>query len=73
MAIVHAGFREYDQALHWLERCCDEHDVHVVFLTIDPKWDPVRGDVRFLNVLQRCGLSYGIESPSLVSASDSTI
>jgi DNA-binding winged helix-turn-helix (wHTH) protein/Tfp pilus assembly protein PilF len=73
MAIVHAGFREYDLALQWLQRCCEMRDVHVVFLTIDPKWDPLRGDVRFINVLQRCGLTYGLETAPAVAAANAAI
>ncbi len=57
MAIVHAGLKQYDLALQWLDRCCDARDVHVVFLTVDPKWDPMRGDARFSRLLHRCGLS----------------
>lgn len=56
MAIVHAGLKQYDLALQWLDRCCDARDVHVVFLTVDPKWDPMRGDARFSSLLHRCGL-----------------
>jgi DNA-binding winged helix-turn-helix (wHTH) protein/Tfp pilus assembly protein PilF len=57
MAIVHAGLGQYDEAMQWLERCYQARDVHVVFLTIDPKWDPLRGDSRFSNLLQRCDFS----------------
>jgi DNA-binding winged helix-turn-helix (wHTH) protein/Flp pilus assembly protein TadD len=54
MAIVHAGLRQYEEAMQWLERCYEARDVHVIFLTIDPKWDPLRGDARFANLLGRC-------------------
>lgn len=55
MAIVHAGLSQFDLALQWLERSCEAHDVHVIFLTIDPKWDPIRSDRRFSALLKRCG------------------
>jgi hypothetical protein len=56
IAIVHAGLEQYDLALEWLQRCYEARDVHVVFLTVDPKWDPLRGDSRFSDLLRRCGL-----------------
>jgi DNA-binding winged helix-turn-helix (wHTH) protein/tetratricopeptide (TPR) repeat protein len=62
MAIVHLGLRQYDQAMQWLERCHDARDVHVIFLPIDPKWDPLRSDVRFSTLLQRCGFPNGAHS-----------
>jgi hypothetical protein len=57
MAIVHAGLGELELALQWLERCYDAHDVHLVFLTVDPKWDPLRTELRFSSILQRCGFA----------------
>jgi len=57
MAIVHAGLSQFDLALQWLERCYEARDVHVIFLTIDPKWDPLRADIRFSTLLQRCGFA----------------
>ena len=57
MAIVHAGLSQYEQAFHWLEQCYDVRDVHAVFLTIDPKWDQIRGDKRFADLLRLCGFS----------------
>ena len=56
MALVHAGLGEHDAALDWLERSFQLRDVHLVFLTIDPKWDPFRADRRFDDLLRRCGL-----------------
>jgi DNA-binding winged helix-turn-helix (wHTH) protein len=57
MAIVHAGLSQFDLALQWLERCYEARDVHVIFLTIDPKWDPLRADRRFSTLLQHCGFA----------------
>ena len=33
------------------------HDVHLIFLTVDPKWDPYRSDPRFTALLERCGFA----------------
>jgi tetratricopeptide (TPR) repeat protein len=59
MAIVHMGLGQHDEAMQWLERCYDARDVHVIFLPIDPKWDPLRSDPRFCSLLQRCGFPNG--------------
>jgi tetratricopeptide (TPR) repeat protein len=55
MAMVHAGLGQFELALQWLERCYDARDVHLIFLTMDPKWDPLRSEPRFSNLLRRCG------------------
>ncbi len=57
MALVHAGLGEFELAFEWLERCYDARDVHLIFLTMDPKWDPLRTELRFSNLLRRCGFA----------------
>jgi len=56
-ALVHVGLGQHDSALDWLERAYDAHDVHGVFLPVDPKWDPFRADIRFADLLRRCGFT----------------
>jgi TolB-like protein/Tfp pilus assembly protein PilF len=55
-ALVHAGLGEHDAAFAWLDRAYEARDVHVVYLPVDPKWDPLRADSRFATILKRCGL-----------------
>ena len=57
MALVHAGLLERDAALESLERGLQARDVNLVFLAVDPKWDPFRRDPRFLDLLDRCGFT----------------
>lgn len=52
-ALVHLCLGEHDEALEWLERAVTVRDVHLVFLPVDPKWDPLRGDRRFEALLAR--------------------
>jgi TolB-like protein/Tfp pilus assembly protein PilF len=59
IAQVHAGLREVDRAFAWLERGIEDHDVHLAMLPTEPKWDALRGDARFADLLRRCGLPYG--------------
>jgi serine/threonine protein kinase/Tfp pilus assembly protein PilF len=54
-ALVHAGLGEKDQAFAWLEKAYEERS-GVVYLKVDPFWDPVRSDPRFAELLRRIGL-----------------
>ena len=58
MAMIHTGLGEFDDAFAWLERAVDEHDVHLSSLPADAKWDGLRGDARFTEILRKCGLPY---------------
>jgi cytochrome c-type biogenesis protein CcmH/NrfG len=53
-ALIHLGLGENDQALERLQRAKQTRDVHVSFLYIDPKWDPLRADPRFAALLEEC-------------------
>jgi len=55
MALIHIGLGQFDCAFDWLLRAYEAHDVHLVFLTIDPKWNPVRNEERFNDLVRRCG------------------
>ncbi len=59
LALVFAGLDERDAAFEWLGRAVAVKDVHLVFLTVDPKWDRYRDDSRFKAVLARCGFTAG--------------
>lgn len=58
IAQVYTGLGENDKAFAWLERGIEEHDVHLAMLPTEPKWDALRGDGRFAEVLRKCGLPY---------------
>lgn len=57
-AQIHVGLGEHDLAFKWLDRAVEEHDVHLASLPADPKWDSLRTDGRFADVLRKCGLPY---------------
>jgi TolB-like protein/DNA-binding winged helix-turn-helix (wHTH) protein/tetratricopeptide (TPR) repeat protein len=57
LALVHAGLGERDAAFQWLDRARTARDVHLIFLTVDPKWDAYRSDPRFIELLARCGFT----------------
>ena len=62
-AMIHVGLGEPDQAFEWLDRAVEERDVHLASLPADSKWDALRGDARFPEVLRRCGLPYAEGQP----------
>jgi TolB-like protein/DNA-binding winged helix-turn-helix (wHTH) protein/Flp pilus assembly protein TadD len=57
MALVHAGLGEREAVIEWLAKAYDARDVHLIYLPVDPKWDPYRGEPRFQALLARCGFA----------------
>ena len=67
MAQVRLGLGHHEQALDWLDRAFEVHDVYLILLPADPKWHPVRGHARFLALLKRCAFT----TPALLARSTS--
>jgi Flp pilus assembly protein TadD len=59
MALVHAGLDDADAAFASLDRALTVRDVHLVFVTAEPKWDRYRTDARFKSIVARCGFNRG--------------
>jgi len=57
-ALVHAGLGEKDQAFEWLEEAVVDRDVWLVWLKAEPRFDRLRSDPRFQDLLRRIGLPY---------------
>ena len=53
IALIYTGLAERDRALDWLEKAYKEHDTELVFLKVDPRFDPLRSDPRFQDLLRR--------------------
>jgi TolB-like protein len=57
IATVYLGLGQMEATLEWLERAYDVRDVHMIFLKVEPKWDPLRSNPRFESLLRRVGLA----------------
>jgi hypothetical protein len=44
------------EALSWLDKACNERDVRLTLLKVDPRWDLQRSNPGFLAILKRIGL-----------------
>jgi len=53
MALIHAGLGEDERVFEWLDRAYAARDVHLMFLTVDPKWDRYRARPEFASLLAR--------------------
>ena len=53
---IHAGLGEKDEAIAWLEKGYEERGFQMQFLKLDPRWDSLRDDPRFVDLVKRIGL-----------------
>ena len=56
IAAIYSGLGDVDQAFTWLERAYKGRDPEVGFLKVDPRWDALRADGRFNQILEGLGL-----------------
>jgi hypothetical protein len=56
-ALVYAGLGDGNAMFEWLDRARAVRDVHLMFLTVDSKWDSYRSDPRFVTLLEKCGFT----------------
>lgn len=56
IAGLYARAGENDRAFEWLERAIEGRDRNMVLLSVHPRWDPLRPDPRFQNLLRRMNL-----------------
>jgi TolB-like protein len=55
-ALAYAGLKDDERVVEWLEKAAAVRDAHLIYVIVDPKWDPYRGDPRFQRVLRTSGL-----------------
>ncbi len=56
IAMICNGLGERDEALAWLERGYREREMRMVFLKVEQKWNNLRADPRFQDLVRKVGL-----------------
>ena len=56
IAQVYVGLGRYDETFAWLEKAYAAHSFQLIFLRVDPTWDGVRDDPRFVDLVRRVGI-----------------
>lgn len=56
VALVHIGLGHVEEAFQWLDRGVDKRSDLLVYLNVDPRFDPIRSDARFAALVRRVGL-----------------
>jgi serine/threonine-protein kinase len=56
IAVPYLGIGDKNQAFEWLEKACQDRSWPMVYLNVEPKFDPLRSDPRFQGLLKRVGL-----------------
>lgn len=55
-AVIYVGLGEHEKALEWLNRAIEDHDTFASNLATDARFNPLRSDPRFVDLLRRVGL-----------------
>jgi TolB-like protein/Tfp pilus assembly protein PilF len=56
LARLYTSLGQPAEAITWLERACEERAGTMVYLGVDPHFDPLRGEPRFQALLKKVGL-----------------
>jgi len=57
IALIYAGLGEQDQAFAWLDKAYEQRAFQMQWIKIDPRWDSLRSDPRFPDLMRRIGLA----------------
>jgi TolB-like protein/Flp pilus assembly protein TadD len=56
VALIHNGLGDRDRAFQWLDNALRERSDWLIYLNVDPRFDPLRADPRFRELQRRVGL-----------------
>ncbi len=55
LAVLYTGLGQKEQALNWLEKSYQERSAFLIYMTWDPRLDPIRKEPRFQDIIRRVG------------------
>ena len=55
-ALIYTGWGDKERAIERLEKAFEDRSGLSIWLKVDPRFDPLRADPRFTNLLRRMGL-----------------
>jgi tetratricopeptide (TPR) repeat protein len=58
IAAIYAGLGDKEQALAWLEKAYEERDEWMLWMKFDRRYERLRTDARFQDLLRRVGLPF---------------
>ena len=67
-ALVYVGVGDTERAIDALEQAYEERTGVMVFLKVEPIWDPLRSDPRFQDLLRRMNFPETATSPTAPTA-----
>jgi len=56
IALIYVGMGKKDEAFAWLEKSYEQHSPMMAWLEVDQRFDSLRGEPRFQNLMRRVGL-----------------
>ena len=56
VAVIYVGLDQNDKAFDWLQKAYEERSGWLKYLKVDPRFDPLRSDRRFPDLVRRVGL-----------------
>ena len=63
IATIYVGLGRTDETFAWLEKAFQGRAYGLVLMNVDPRFDPVRTDPRFVDLVRRIGLAAQAPSP----------
>lgn len=58
LALLNIALNQYDEGFEWLEKAGQDRGIEVISLKVDPRWESVRSDPRFIALVDKLGLPH---------------